>query len=155
MNAYSLILLISALFLVPPQEIRHSFDDYPADTSATTRATKVRYQDKGMPRFRTKIGEALKSGPNFAGHYTVNIWGCGTGCKVGVVVDVESGKAWWIPPKISSEGARYRLDSRLIIINPPPPEKTEWAGQLPPKYTYYYEWNAPEFRLIDSVLITN
>src|SRR6476620_2304120 len=36
--------------------------------------------------FRTAIREAAAKGPNFAGHYTIAEWGCGSGCMSSVVV---------------------------------------------------------------------
>ena len=44
-----------------------------------------------MLRFVTRITEGAKEGPNFAGHYTLISWGCGTECQSGVVVDAQTG----------------------------------------------------------------
>ena len=41
--------------------------------------------------YRTLVRNAAKAGPNFAGHYSVAEWGCGTGCHGFVVVDVVTG----------------------------------------------------------------
>ena len=41
-------------------------------------------------RFRTAIRQAAAKGPNFAGHFTIAAWGCGTGCIQFVVVDNQS-----------------------------------------------------------------
>ena len=41
--------------------------------------------------FRTRIQEAAKDGVNFAGHYVVASWGCGTGCTQFVVLDAITG----------------------------------------------------------------
>jgi len=42
--------------------------------------------------FYTRITETVSSGPNFAGHYTVVYWGCGTDCYGYAIVDAATGK---------------------------------------------------------------
>src|SRR5579864_9188908 len=41
--------------------------------------------------YRTSIREAAKRGPNFAAHYVVAEWGCGSGCHDFVIVDLSTG----------------------------------------------------------------
>ncbi len=43
-------------------------------------------------KYRTVIRQAASRGPNFAGHYVVAKWGCGTGCTQFVIIDSETGK---------------------------------------------------------------
>src|SRR5919199_362191 len=42
--------------------------------------------------FRTKLREGAAAGPTFAGHYTIVLWGCGTGCQIVAVVDARTGR---------------------------------------------------------------
>lgn len=42
--------------------------------------------------FRTRLREAAQEGPNFAGHYTIASWGCGTGCLNFAVIDLKTGR---------------------------------------------------------------
>ena len=67
--------------------------------------------------FRTTLVEAVARGPNFAGHYRVVEWGCGTGCQSFSVVDVRDGRivAYNIP---ATYGAHFSLESRLFVTNP-------------------------------------
>lgn len=81
--------------------------------------------------FRTMIRLGAKRGPNFAGHYTLVMWGCGSGCLAVCVVDAVTGKVFH-PENLSTidnenvdweglEGPdgrliRFRLDSRLIVV---------------------------------------
>jgi len=48
-------------------------------------------------RYRTALGEAAKAGPNFAGHYTIAAWGCGTSCLDWGAVDAATGKVVFDP----------------------------------------------------------
>lgn len=69
----------------------------------------------------TIIRAAVRRGPNFAGHYTVVVWGCGTACGVYVIVDNRTGQIYE-PPEISKgvdlgfAGPAFRADSSLMIV---------------------------------------
>ncbi len=41
--------------------------------------------------YRTVIRAAARKGPNFAGHYTLAQWGCGSPCLGFVIIDARSG----------------------------------------------------------------
>lgn len=99
--------------------------------------------------FRTRLREGAAKGPNFAGHYTLVMWGCGAACQMVAVVDAGDGQVSFAP-FTTSEGASYRLDSRLFIANPP-----EKLKLIPKKYLVgqeisieYYVWENTQFRLI-------
>jgi hypothetical protein len=52
--------------------------------------------------YRSQIRWAMKDGVNFAGHYVVARWGCGTGCAQFVIVDAITGNVIEPPfPNIS------------------------------------------------------
>lgn len=46
-------------------------------------------------QFRTMLREGAKKGVNFAGHYTIATWGCGTGCFEFGIIDVHTGKVFF------------------------------------------------------------
>jgi hypothetical protein len=87
--------------------------------------------------FRTRIREGAKSGVEFAGHYTIPRWGCGTECNGFVVVDSISGKVYdgfgvaglpfnWIEEHGGDEAIprmEFYPDSRLLKINACPNEE--------------------------------
>lgn len=87
--------------------------------------------------FRTRIREGAKSKVEFAGHYTVPRWGCGTECNGFVIVDSISGRVFdglgvaglpfpWLQ-QYGGENAIPRMEfypnSRLLKINACPNEK--------------------------------
>jgi hypothetical protein len=49
-------------------------------------------KDEGARTFRTRIRNGMGEGPNFAGHYFLIEIGCGTSCRIGILVDANSGK---------------------------------------------------------------
>lgn len=87
--------------------------------------------------FQTRIREGAKSQVEFAGHYTVPCWGCGTECNGFVIVDSISGKVYngfgvaglpfnWVEEH-GGEDAMPRMEfhpeSRLLKINACPNEE--------------------------------
>jgi len=97
-------------------------------------------KDPNAKQFATRIREGAKKGPNFAGHFTIIEWGCGSECQSFVIVDAKTG-AIFSPPFTSSWGLLYRLDSNLLIVNPLTPEVM--AGGSPPAWlvSRYYTWD--------------
>src|SRR5688572_10209575 len=70
------------------------FESYPADVYAGKPAP-LNLRSHPMARmFRTRIREQLQEeGINFAGHYTIAVMGCGTGCSTTAIVDARDRKS--------------------------------------------------------------
>jgi hypothetical protein len=83
-------------------------------------------------RYRTVLRTQAAKGSNFAGHYTVAGWGCGTSCVQFAIIDTLTGRVYF-PPHILSVSSdhvdmtkdepaspfyslRYRTNSRLLVI---------------------------------------
>jgi len=123
-----------------------------------------KYKSKPVPakiltasdrQFRTKIRDGAKKGPNFAGHFTIITWGCGSGCLSFVVVDAATGKVSWktpfriigIPYKGTQSGRQYdgigyKADSGLLVADGCPEDSNDQCG------THYYEWRDRSFHLL-------
>lgn len=126
------------------------FADFAAAESFHGKPAKPILATTGRRMFRTMVREAAAKGPNFAGHYTIAEWGCGSGCMSIAVVDAVSGKVFPAPFKILSmpmaegeggheyQGAVYQLKSRLLIADGCPEEAKCGA--------YYYEWRDNKFK---------
>ncbi len=54
-------------------------------------------RDSQYARFKTKITNEMKTGPNFAGHYAIVTVGCGTSCNFSFVGDVATGQVFSFP----------------------------------------------------------
>jgi serine/threonine protein kinase len=108
------------------------FADYPvAEIYSGKNASPI--LDKESKMFKTRLTEALQDEKvNFAGHYIVAAWGCGTGCLMGAVIDAISGKVYMFPFSVSGwdivdgkykpvddnfEPIEHRLNSSLIIFS--------------------------------------
>jgi len=110
------------------------FDKYPAKAE-TIKKPKVNLKSHPDARtYRTVLRRGVAEGPNFAGHYSVVGWGCGTSCVQFAVVDVKSGKVIF-PDEFTGVmglhfdaddfekegygpfwGLRYKIDSRLLVV---------------------------------------
>jgi hypothetical protein len=104
----------------------------------------------------TIIRKAVIGGANFAGHYTVVHWGCGTSCGVYVIVDERTGRVFE-PPEISKgvdlgvAGPEFRPDSTLMVVaSCPPPE----AYGLKNCKRKFYKWNGSRLILINTEPVT-
>jgi hypothetical protein len=96
-----------------------TFDEYMAEPAYAGEVANLDFTSfSGAREFRTVLNQAQQLGPNFAGRFVVASWGCGTSCQEHAVTDVASGRI--VAFGLASQfGAEYRLDSRLLILNPP------------------------------------
>lgn len=99
-------------------ELPLQFDDFPVSEKYTgTPATVNLNTDANARRFHTVLRNGAKDGPNFAGHYTVVMWGCGTSCQGIAIVDAKTG-AVYMTGLVAESGAKYRINSKLLVVNP-------------------------------------
>jgi hypothetical protein len=98
----------------------------------------------------TIIRKAASRGPNFAGHYTVVDWGCGTSCGVYVIVDDLTGKIYE-PPEISKgvdlgvAGPKFRPNSTLMVVASCPPPEVYGLKNCQRKF---YKWDGSRLVLL-------
>lgn len=151
--AFLFILVFLASTAVIAQGKPPRFSDYSARIEAA-KARSINFtQDPQARMFRTRLGEALRQGVNFAGRYIIATWGCGTGCISGAIIDGRTGKVHW-PEEIYAFGVGYTnaefpdkplefyKDSRLLIIRgiPGMDESKDENASEKPSGDYYYEW---------------
>ena len=124
------------------------FADYPARAWSGP-VVKPRQDTRFARLFRTVLKLGAATGPNFAGRYTVVTWGCGTDCQSIAIIDAKTG-AVRTAPFVTAVGARYRLDSRLFVANPPEAARRAFGGKVPSwARPEYYEWTGAAFVQID------
>lgn len=98
------------------------------------------------PNFKNNLQLAAKTGPNFAGHYTVAEWGCGSNCQNHMLIDAKNGKVYGLSEDAVSEcGVEYRLNSSLYIADQEDCTKGSVTATLP---TRYYIWKDSKLILI-------
>jgi hypothetical protein len=117
------------------------FEDYRVGERFTGIPAAVDLRSHPKARlFRTMLREGAKKGPNFAGHYTVVTWGCGSDCRMIAVVDARTGRVYIAPFTVSPGiGEDFRSDSRLFIANPP--ERSGFKEGVPMLDVYKPGWH--------------
>ena len=128
--SYSMKALICGFLLTPflvdsisAQNRVPQFKDYPAEAFSGPNAALVLTRDDRT--FRTRLREASKEKPNFAGHYILKAWGCGTSCLMGAVIDAKTGRVHWWNFSIccwnsiddNFKPIEFRLNSKLIVFS--------------------------------------
>jgi hypothetical protein len=135
------VLLIAAAPVVA-QSTQDLMRKYPATERFQGKPAAVNLAShKDARSFRTRLREGALTGPNFAGHMTVILWGCGTSCQTVALVDARNGRVYFGPT--AAAGAKYRVDSRLLVVNAPEDVK-EAYGNDPPDWAgkpEYYLWD--------------
>ena len=123
------------------------FKHYPAVTDFKDMPAKPLLVTPKEHVYRTQIREQASMGPNFAGHFTIAKWGCGSPCLAFVIVDSKSGKVY--DPGFSVACADengidasidFKLTSRLIIA-------TGFSKKIGCGADFY-EWDGKRLKLI-------
>jgi len=159
----SLALILFAPAVLVAQQVEPRFDKYSADVYAG-KPTSLNLGSHRLARmYRTSIREQLQEeGINFAGHYTLAVMGCGTGCSITAIVDARNGHAYF--PEVfegwtsiigdyqfkEGEDIRtFKANSRLIkaIGRPRLSADEKWG----PSGVYYYEWVNNQLRQVHFV----
>ncbi len=164
MRSISLILF---LFLFFAYQVSGQTADDPAFAKYKVRVEKLKpvtvdlKSHKNARMFRTNLREAAKGGVNFAGHYTIATWGCGTNCTESGVIDQRNGRVFF-PRQLEGVGNGlaawsddletlvFKPESNLLILN-------GLVGGSDLNYTnpkqgiHYLLWNGSTFREVKFV----
>jgi hypothetical protein len=113
--------------------------------------------------YRTRLREGARRGLNFAGHYKLHTWSCGTGCLQTAFIDVKTGNVFF-PTELNGfigcyyetetiesleQALQFQKGSRLIVMSGYP--YSERGKDEPKKGLYYYEWTGSDLKLIKFV----
>lgn len=104
-----------------------AFDRYPAPAAIRAPrkpAAAPRLAGSEARLYRTVIRDAFAQPANFAGHYRVAIWGCGTDCRNFAILDRNTGATYTMPGVTAISGVMgnddervdFRAGSRLLIV---------------------------------------
>jgi hypothetical protein len=134
------------------------FDDYAVENVFQGTPARPHILEKQHLEFRTAITDAAAKGANFAGHYAIAQWDCGSDCISLVIIDETDGRLFSPPFKVLTtpqvpgtdddpphefQGAVFQLKSRLLIVDGCPEGKR--------CATYYYEWKDDQLKQLSMV----
>jgi hypothetical protein len=135
------------------------FEDFPAPVSSTSRTVAPRMDSSEARRYRTVLREGTADGPNFAGHFAVVAWGCGSSCSERAIVDTHTGRVYFDRrlrdldttqadannDRDDQFPAYFNLSSRLLVIVGAPNEDESRDGVA------FYEWTGSQLKLLRFV----
>ena len=108
---------------------------------------------------RKQVEYIYKKEPNFAEHYIIASIPCGTGVQCYVIVDYLSGKLYYENNIQSVAKIDYRIDSKMIIVNPLDKVRESFGNDIDkiPDYieTEYYKWENNKLILIQKRKMTS
>ncbi|HET7025543.1 MAG TPA: hypothetical protein VFI39_10105 [Gemmatimonadales bacterium] len=103
--------------------------------------------------YRTVLEEGAAAGPNFAGRYTVVVWGCGSPCVQFAILDAPTGHILlYQPDSTYIRPPMYGLRSRLLVDDPTGFMMADSLGRLDGTVTYY-EWTGSRLRVADTLVV--
>jgi hypothetical protein len=135
------------------------FEQFPATETFTGTPVAPVFKRAKDRLFRTMIRTQAEKGPNFADRYTVALWGCGSSCNGGALIDRKTGEVLDLPfshvgadPGSFGDGTvafrdemvSFKKDSRLFVFRGCPEDDATRCG------AYYYEWTGAGFKLLEK-----
>ena len=127
------------------------FEDYSVRENYKGKVASVKLTSSGARLFRTRLRQNAKQGVNFAGHYILAAWGCGSDCHSFAIIDAKTGVVYF-SDLISFVGGQlfqdedrlqFQKNSRLLIVAGA--KDDEEIGK------FYYEWKNNRLRLIRKI----
>ena len=131
---------------------RFTFEKYPVSVVSSKALAKVDWSSnkalQGQWRIKESIESTIGKKADFAGHFVVATYGCGTGCQATVFVDVNDGKLYKAPMQFPSEsdalapangGVAHKASSNAIFMSD----------------LRYYKAGSPDMMQSDGVVLWN
>jgi len=78
------------------------FEDFPVTEKWEGSAAPLKLKTTPERMFVTRLTDASKQPPDFAGHYRFAGWGCGSVCAAGAIIDLNTGVVY--PPPFGRKG---------------------------------------------------
>ena len=137
-----------------------TFTQYAVKVERIKNVTVNLKSHKNARMFRTNLRNAAKEGVNFAGHYVLTTWGCGTNCSQSAIIDARNGRVFF-PDQLEGDGVGFcdlpdetepivhKANSRLLILS------GFKGGDLDRENgrcgIYYLEWTGTSFRVVNFI----
>lgn len=136
--------------------ISPKFEDYAVKVKTTSKFQIDLQSHPDARQYRTRLTEAAKEKVNFAGHYILTSWGCGSNCLTIAIIDSVTGKVHFpkqlntltvgIAPLIEDEPLEFQKNSTLLVVKGAP--GSENADSQNQTGVYYYLWESGALKLL-------
>jgi hypothetical protein len=143
-----------------------AFGKYPTTAQEVVSTPRLDLTSNPVARtYQTVLRREMAEGPNYAGHYRLAFWGCGSSCSMFAVVNLRSGKVItasefktvvgthlaaddFLPGTRSDGwGFRYKNESSLLVVVGAPDEDESRAG------AYYFLLQGGMLHLIHTTRV--
>lgn len=122
-----------------------TFKDFAAEKQKIKRTPPLDYStSKYAKLYKGPTKKTVENGPNFADRFAFASIDCGEGCFSCTITDLKTGKVYDGPH--ASGGYLFKLNSRLLIVNPPPPDGFYEPCELCEPLMFV--WTGKEFKKI-------
>jgi len=88
------------------------FLEYPAEAAEVGRRAPADLSSPEAWMFRTRLRNAAKQEPNFAGQHVLASWGCGSTCVTGAAVNLATGQVTFLPGSVCCWAALMKISTR-------------------------------------------
>jgi hypothetical protein len=107
-------------------------------------------RDRSARMFRTRVLDGVSEGPVFAGRLAVALFGCGTDCSMGYVIDVSTGRVFPLPV-----GGENQPDLSLLYVKDSALMRANWNSAPADTTTNHcvyqdFVWTGAAFRPLPS-----
>lgn len=145
--------MLCAIVTIPLANAKSSvpqFIDYPVKIY-TGKTSQLDLSDESARIFRTRLRDALKEKPDFAGEYVVTMWGCGASCRMYAFINKRTGKL--LDGGFGGEGSQEdvvasRANSRLLVTQE---ENMNENWEIESVTTRFYVFEKGQFKLLKTV----
>ena len=101
---------------------RFKFEAYPASAVSSKAVSKIDWKSNpdlaGYWKSKEAVEATVGKKPDFAGHFVVARYGCGTGCTASVFVDANNGKVYKAPMnETSTKDGAHKPTSNIIFMS--------------------------------------
>lgn len=148
----SFCMVVTALAQTTPQRVPQ-FAKFPAPVYRGP-IGRVNLSSPNVYQYRTRLRDGAHQPVNFAGHYQLVQWGCGTACSTGAVIDALNGQVTLLPTVVMQgmeaamdarfKAVEFRANSRLIVFS----GQINETGVLG---THFELWNGSGFQELLTV----
>lgn len=147
--AFLIFILIVWVVPISAQKIAlPRFEDYSVNETFKGKVARVKLTSSSARMYRTMLRLNARKGVNFAGHYILAAWGCGSDCHSFAMIDAKTGNVYFsdlisfVGGQLYQEEERlqHQKNSRLLIVAGA--KNDEEVGK------FYFEWKNYRLSLI-------
>jgi hypothetical protein len=126
-----------------------SFDTYKVGVATKKSSVLPKTTSADATPYISQLNSAARQPINFAGHYILATWGCGSGCVMGGAIDTVTGRVVMLPFTVSNwplqvvEPLAFQKDSALLVIQG---SRNEQGSGI-----HYYQFDGSQFKLLKTV----